>query len=252
VTGGGATAPEDDHRAALLALRSQIEGLRRDVDRRLDVLAEAVEQLLPVSTKAPLGHAAPLVAAAPGAMTNEQAALAQHRRAPEGVGRAPTVRVGDDIYVPRLGGTYAVVEVAPSGQSFKVQAGAMRVELRVDEVWPLDDAVHGDKGTPLGTTHRPTTPARGGGYTGPSFNPHIPEIDLHGYSERDALVTLELFLHHAFTERILRVRIIHGKGNGILRAAVRRELDGNHLVRSTETEPYLRGDDGVTIANLDL
>jgi len=185
-------------------------------------------------------------------MTNEQTPPAQQRRASERVGHAPVVRVGDDIYVPRLGGTYAVVEVAPNGQSFKVQAGAMRVELRFDEVWPLDDAVHGDKGMPLGTARGPTSAARGGEYTGPGFNPHIPEIDLHGYSERDALVTLELFLHHAFTQRIPRVRIIHGKGSGVLRAAVRRELDGNHLIRSVETEPYLRGDDGVTIANLDL
>jgi len=190
VAGDGATAPSDDHTAALLALRSEIEGLRRDVDRRLDVLVEAIERLLPTHAEAPLGHIAPSVSrASPAATTNEQDPLTQHRRASERVGRAPAMRVGDDIYVPRLGGTYAVVEVAPNGQSFKVQAGAMRVELRLDEVWPLDDADHGDKGKPLGATHSPTGAARGGGYTSPGFNPHIPEIDLHGYSERDALVT---------------------------------------------------------------
>jgi DNA mismatch repair protein MutS2 len=86
----------------------------------------------------------------------------------------------------------------------------------------------------------------------PELSAHIPEIDLHGFSERDALVTLELFLHHAYTQRTPRVRVIHGKGDGILRAAVRRTLARSPLVRAIDAGPHFRGDDGVTLAELDL
>jgi DNA mismatch repair protein MutS2 len=86
----------------------------------------------------------------------------------------------------------------------------------------------------------------------PELSAHIPEIDLHGFSERDALVTLELFLHHAYTQRTPRVRVIHGKGDGILRAAVRRALAHSPLVRAIDAGPHFRGDDGVTLAELDL
>ena len=86
----------------------------------------------------------------------------------------------------------------------------------------------------------------------PALNADIPEIDLHGCTEDEALVTLELFLHHAFASRTPRVRVIHGKGNGILRAAVRSALARNPLVKAVDIGPHFRGDDGVTLAELDL
>ncbi len=49
-----------------------------------------------------------------------------------------------------------------------------------------------------------------------------------------------------------RIRIIHGKGNGILREAVRRELARNSHVRKVDVGPHYRGDDGVTLAELDV
>jgi len=151
------------------------------------------------------------------------------------------------VYVPRLGGTYIVVEAPSDATTFKIQAGAMRVEIRYDEVWGLDDSaldVGGGDDEPFSPESHPSTR--------PGFNPYIDEIDLHGYSERDAVVTLELFLHHAFMRKVPRVRIIHGKGAGILRDAVRRELSRTPIVKSIESGPHFRGDDGVTLANLDL
>lgn len=146
--------------------------------------------------------------------------------------------------MPHLGGTYTVVEVAPASHTFKVQYGSVRVQVRSDEVWALDEAVikHAKaKGmTPALSQKRP------------ELSTAILEIDLHGYSEEDAIITLELFLHHAFAQRTPRIRIIHGKGNGTLRAAVRRELARHPLVHTVDMGPQYRGDDGVTLADLDL
>jgi DNA mismatch repair protein MutS2 len=212
----GAAGPAGDITAELVGLRAQIEEVRHELNARLDTLAQEIERLLPAcEPPAPAAERSP----------------------------ARTVSVGEEVYVPTLGGTYAVVEVSPSGRTFKVQAGVMRVQVRQDEVWALD----GD--TPLPTTGAGKESAP---RVRPELSAHIPEIDLHGFSEDDALVTLELFLHHAYTQRTPRVRVIHGKGDGILRAAVRRALARSPLVRAIDTGPHFRGDDGVTLAELDL
>jgi dsDNA-specific endonuclease/ATPase MutS2 len=211
------------------ALRALIEETRREVNERLDALQAALE------------HAAPAVGAAPGhvstAVEVNTELPAAHRN---GAGRPDpgVVRVGDEVYVPSLGGAYTVIEAAPSSHTFTVQAGRARVRVRRDDVWALD---HG--AAPPATPQPP--PRR-------HLSADIAEIDLHGFSERDALVTLELFLHHAFTQRTPRVRVIHGKGDGTLRAAVRRALARSDLVRHIETGPHFQGDDGVTLAELDV
>ncbi len=221
------TAPPGDTTAALLQLRDAIAGLRRDVNARLDALDTQVQALLPHHSAAP-----PEPTAIEQPTPEPQTTPAQ----PQAV-TAKQVRVGEQVYVPRLGGTYPVVEAAPDGRTFKVQANNVRVKVRADELWRLDE----EREAPPGSqTSRPELSAA------------IPEIDLHGYTEQEALVTLELFLHHAFTTRTPRVRVIHGKGNGILRAAVRHELARNPMVRAIDVGQYFKGDDGVTLAELDL
>ena len=46
------------------------------------------------------------------------------------------------------------------------------------------------------------------------------------------------------------VRIIHGKGTGVLRKAVQEELKHNRAVKSYRLGVYGEGEDGVTIAEL--
>jgi len=209
------TADADD----LRALRAQIDDARRELNARLDTLAAAVDRLLP--------------AASPIASRPDERPVRKPRINP---------RPGDDVYVPRLNGTYTVVESLAGADTFKVQAGPMRVELRYDEAWPLEDAPPVEQPP----TRFAPSPHR------PNPNPAIPSIDLHGYSEANALITLELFLHHEYARRTPRVRVIHGKGNGILRDAVRRELTRSQLVRTVDVGPHFQGNEGVTLADLDL
>src|SRR5205085_12543099 len=118
-------APAGDATAELVGLRAQIEELRHELNARLDALAQAVERLLP--------------ACEPPAPVPERSTVG-------------TVSVGEEVYVPTLGGTYTVVEVSPSGRTFKVQAGVMRVQVRQEDVWALDAE------TPV-----PPTPSTGAG-----------------------------------------------------------------------------------------
>src|SRR5579883_414789 len=220
----GSVPPADDTAEQLPALRQLIEETRRELNARLDALAAAVDALVQAPARSASARPNPPPAAIPG------------------------IKVGDEVYVPSMGATYRVVEIGSAGDQLKLQVGHVRMQVRRSEVWSLDDAQLQLPRQPSKASAKPSPPSA----PRKDLNLNIPEIDLHGYSEADALITLELFLHHAITHRMPRIRIIHGKGNGILREAVRRELARNSHVRKVDVGPHYRGDDGVTLAELDV
>ena len=76
------------------------------------------------------------------------------------------------------------------------------------------------------------------------------EIEVRGQTLDEAMPRVETFLDQAFRAGHTRVRIIHGKGTGTLRRAVRDRLAAHPLVRSYETAERAEGGEGVTVAYL--
>jgi len=77
------------------------------------------------------------------------------------------------------------------------------------------------------------------------------EIDLHRLTVDEALVKLDKFLHDAYVSGLYTVSVVHGKGTGILREAVRRELARHTLVHSFRPGGSGEGGaSGVTIVRL--
>jgi DNA mismatch repair protein MutS2 len=76
------------------------------------------------------------------------------------------------------------------------------------------------------------------------------ELDLRGQRVDEGLRTLEQYLDSAFLANLPWVRIIHGKGTGRMREAVRNELKRNSHVASWEEGRDGEGGPGVTVAKL--
>jgi DNA mismatch repair protein MutS2 len=74
------------------------------------------------------------------------------------------------------------------------------------------------------------------------------ELRLRHLTVDEALPKLDHFLHDAYTSGMSKVRIIHGKGTGMLRETVRRELKKHPLVKSYRAGDKWEGGEGVTIA----
>ena len=55
-------------------------------------------------------------------------------------------------------------------------------------------------------------------------------IDLHAFTPRDVLAVVDDYLHAARDAGFTRVRLIHGRGKGVQRAAVQRLLAAHPLV----------------------
>lgn len=76
------------------------------------------------------------------------------------------------------------------------------------------------------------------------------EIHLRRLTLDEALLTLDEYLDGAFMAGVFSVRVIHGKGTGTLRQAVREYLARHSLVKTYRPGAYGEGGDGVTIVEL--
>lgn len=77
-----------------------------------------------------------------------------------------------------------------------------------------------------------------------------PSIDLRGMRGDEALVRLAEYMDEAVMLNITEVRILHGKGHGILRQLIRDYLKTIDAVRGFSDEQVQFGGDGITVVKL--
>lgn len=75
-------------------------------------------------------------------------------------------------------------------------------------------------------------------------------LDLHTFSPKELPELLHDYLNACLDKRIFQVRIIHGKGQGIQKARVRRLLSGMALVAKFGDAPPETGGWGATVVQL--
>ncbi len=76
------------------------------------------------------------------------------------------------------------------------------------------------------------------------------EVHLRRLTVDEALLKLDQYLNDAFMVGLYQVRVIHGKGTGTLRQAVREQLARHPLVQSYRPGGYGEGGAGVTMVEL--
>jgi DNA mismatch repair protein MutS2 len=78
------------------------------------------------------------------------------------------------------------------------------------------------------------------------------DIDLRGKRAEEALRILTEFIDEAIMVQRRDLRILHGKGNGILRELIRQQLKINKIVEWFGDEHVDRGGAGITLVRLDV
>jgi DNA mismatch repair protein MutS2 len=78
------------------------------------------------------------------------------------------------------------------------------------------------------------------------------EIDIRGKRGDEALDIVRSFIDDATVVGVSELRILHGKGNGILKSLVREYLNALDVVRSCKDEHAERGGSGITVVTLDF
>lgn len=76
------------------------------------------------------------------------------------------------------------------------------------------------------------------------------ELDLRGMRVEDALARMETYIDAAYTSGLPFARIIHGKGTGALRKAVRERVEHHPLISKVTRAEAKEGGDGVTVIHM--
>ncbi|MGB7538198.1 MAG: endonuclease MutS2 [Anaerolineales bacterium] len=151
-------------------------------------------------------------------------------------------RIGDTVRMKGLGVSGKIT--GREGDAYELQLGALRIRAdRGDFILP-EDAPAPEKTAPVAKVSPPVM-ARSA-KPGPGL-----ELDMRGMMVEEGLIELDRYIDSAVVAGLPWVRIIHGKGSGKLRSAVREALRKHPQVAAVETGGEIEGGEGVTIARLE-
>ena len=148
------------------------------------------------------------------------------------------LRPGDTVSIRAMGVKAEVLSIDKDG-NVTLKAGIMTVTAKEEELFLLENESAGKKKTAV-----PTAPG------GARLMHVAPEIDLRGLESIEAVLTAERYIDSAAMAKMKQVTIIHGKGTGALREAIRQMLRTNKLVKSFRLGRYGEGETGVTVVEL--
>jgi DNA mismatch repair protein MutS2 len=163
--------------------------------------------------------------------------LAEQERSPISL---EELRVGDRVYLLGAERVGVVREVLDEGR--------IAVELDGRRVWAR-----------LADLRRPEVEPQGREAPRPrpayelSFKPEVKlELSVHGLTTVEALSKVDRYLDRLLLAEVGKGYIIHGKGTGALRRAIREHLKELPFVKAFYSAPPREGGDGVTVVELDL
>jgi DNA mismatch repair protein MutS2 len=128
----------------------------------------------------------------------------------------------------------------------EVQIGRLRVRAGWEELAPAREEFKTETHTSAGSAQSDRPRA----VKGPKGKLQPLELNMRGMRVEEALVELERRLDAAFLAGMPFVRIVHGKGTGRLRVAIREALASSPYVDSYEAGAAAEGGEGVTIVHL--
>lgn len=151
------------------------------------------------------------------------------------------LKPGDEVQLLNVSGVTATVLKAPDGDgNVQVQAGIMKMTVKVNEVRPLKKQKQQAK-----PTRRPS------GAKGATRELRVQaapsEIDVRGLCAEEAILEVDQFISAALMSKLPAVRIIHGKGTGTLRAAIQNHLKRNKFCKTVRNGVFGEGEMGVTV-----
>jgi len=141
----------------------------------------------------------------------------------------PGLTPGQAVEVPSLGKRGRLLEIR--GEEALVQVGPLKMSLKAAELKPLQE-----EATPKALPLRPRR--------------EVKEVDLRGLTVEEALLEVDSALEEARALGLPTLRLLHGKGTGALRQAIREFLRRDKRVEAFADAPPNEGGHGVTVVVL--
>jgi DNA mismatch repair protein MutS2 len=155
------------------------------------------------------------------------------------VNRHSAIQLGERVTVSTLNAEGVVTALGESDA--EVQIGSLRVRARLVDLQRKSSEPSQVISEPVAvSTQRSAVSAKSPGL----------EINLRGKLVDEGLDELDKYLERAYSAGLLFVRIVHGKGTGKMRDAVRKALKESSYVASFEEPKDNEGGAGVTVAKM--
>ncbi len=153
--------------------------------------------------------------------------------------KASEFKIGDKVKVMSMNVEGTVHTLPNAKGDLTVQMGILRSNVNIRDLIIIEE-------TPV-TDKKMFRTATSGIKVSKSLGTST-EIKLIGMNSDDAIALLDKYLDDAYLSHIPSVRIVHGKGTGILRNAVHNHLRKCKYIGEYHLASYGEGDAGVTIA----
>ncbi len=148
-----------------------------------------------------------------------------------------TVKNGDGVEIVKLGQKGVVCSLPDSSGNLTVKVGIMKIKTNLKDIKLIN--VQTSKKEKRDYQSLP----------GKTMN-LSPELDVRGETVDSAVLLIDKFLDDAMLSSIGQVRIIHGKGTGMLRKGIHSYLKSLSYVKSYRLGVFGEGDSGVTVVEL--
>jgi DNA mismatch repair protein MutS2 len=206
-------AIDEERRLQLAHAAAEASGLLAEARRRLD---EAIHQVRRQGIIPEVEPARALVRQVEADFERlaEQASPLQPQARP--------LAVGESVWLPKWRVRGVVLKWPEVGDLVEVQAGQMTLKVPASQLEPLGER---EPARSLSTSPLPS----GRPHRAPDISS---ELNIIGWRVGDALPYLDKYLDGAVSAGLQRVRIIHGKGSGRLRAAVHELLTSHPQVKA--------------------
>ncbi len=154
--------------------------------------------------------------------------------------KQPKVKVdaGDKVRIKQLNKFAEVISVKSRGRKpVQILMGTMRMNVDYHEI----DSVHPkQKNANLSTSVLDIQYSKANTVSG--------ELDIHGMRAAEAADEVRKYLDNAVLAGLPSVRILHGRGTGVLRQIVREALQEYPYIANYQYAPFDEGGEGVTVA----
>ncbi len=166
---------------------------------------------------------------------------------------AAALAAGARVRVIDLDVEAEVVSGPDSEGKVQLRRGSWNIQSHVSRLAPAGEATGLRPGSPRGRDHarreRGAEPGVAANWEMPEDSPPL-EVDLRGMEAEEALRALDAGLDRGVLAGLSELRVIHGIGRGVLRAAVERHLRNHPQVTSQRLGQVGEGGRGVTVVKL--
>ena len=152
-----------------------------------------------------------------------------------------SVQKGDIVIVADLGRDATVIDVKPDKKQAYVMSGSIKMWVSFDN---LRLKRKNAPSTEVKKTRKVT------GMMSRANRQVSGEIDIRGMASDEAILELDKYIDNAVVSGLETIRIIHGKGTGVLRKSVQTHLRSHKAVKSFRLGIFGEGENGVTVAEL--